>query len=200
MTDVAESAPASSAPDEQRTRPIAPWIALVIAVVMTGLFVVLVGADSSGGNRDADSPLLSRPAPEAVGTLLDGSGFDLSQRKGSWVIINFFRADCAPCIAEHPDLVEFNAQQEALGTEGAEFYSIVVNDTREDVEEFFDERGGDWPVVLEHEQIDVAFGVALVPETWIIDPSGVVRARIISRVSLETLNVTMQQLREADAA
>ncbi len=162
--------------------------------------MVLVGADSSGGNRDADSPLLGRPAPEAVGTLLDGSGFDLSQRKGSWVIINFFRADCAPCIAEHPDLVEFVAQQETLGPQGAEFYSIVVNDTREDVEEFFDKRGGDWPVVLEHEQIDVAFGVALVPETWIIDPSGVVRARVISRISLETLNVTMQQLREADAA
>jgi cytochrome c biogenesis protein CcmG/thiol:disulfide interchange protein DsbE len=198
VTDVVDAAP--DAADEQRSRPVAPWIALVIAVVMTGLFVVLVGADSSGGNRDADSPLLGRPAPEAVGTLLDGSGFDLSQRKGSWVIINFFRADCAPCIAEHPDLVDFVAQQETLGTQGAEFYSIVVNDTREDVEEFFDKRGGDWPVVLEHEQIDVAFGVALVPETWIIDPSGVVRARVISRISLETLNVTMQQLREADAA
>jgi cytochrome c biogenesis protein CcmG/thiol:disulfide interchange protein DsbE len=198
VTDVVDAAP--DAVDAQRSRPVAPWIALVIAVVMTGLFVVLVGADSSGGNRDADSPLLGRPAPEAVGTLLDGSGFDLSQRKGSWVIINFFRADCAPCIAEHPDLVDFVAQQETLGTQGAEFYSIVVNDTREDVEEFFDKRGGDWPVVLEHEQIDVAFGVALVPETWIIDPSGVVRARFISRISLETLNVTMQQLREADAA
>jgi cytochrome c biogenesis protein CcmG/thiol:disulfide interchange protein DsbE len=198
VTDVVDAAP--DAADEQRSRPVAPWIALVIAVVMTGLFVVLVGADSSGGNRDADSPLLGRPAPEAVGTLLDGSGFDLSQRKGSWVIINFFRADCAPCIAEHPDLVDFVAQQETMGAQGAEFYSIVVNDTREDVEEFFDKRGGDWPVVLEHEQIDVAFGVALVPETWIIDPSGVVRARVISRISLETLNVTMQQLREADAA
>jgi cytochrome c biogenesis protein CcmG/thiol:disulfide interchange protein DsbE len=46
----------------------------------------------------------------------------------------------------------------------------------------------------------VAFGVALVPETWIIDPSGVVQVRIISRVSEERLNITMQQLREAYAA
>ena len=194
MTEVVETGP--EVLEGPRSRPVAPWIALVIAIVLTGLFVVLVGADSNGGGKDADSPLLGRPAPEAVGTLLDGSGFDLSQRKGSWVLINFFRADCAPCIAEHPDLVDFVAQQEALGTQGAEFYSIVVNDTREDVEEFFAERGGEWPVVLEHEQIDVAFGVALVPETWIIDPSGVVQVRIISRVSAETLSVTMQQLRE----
>ena len=198
MTDVVNSAP--EVLDSPRSRPVAPWIALVIAIVLTGLFVVLVGADSNGGDQDADSPLLGRPAPEAVGTLLDGSGFDLSQRKGSWVIINFFRADCQPCIAEHPDLVDFVAQQETLGIQGAEFYSIVVNDTREDVEEFFAKRGGNWPVVLEHEQIDVSFGVALVPETWIIDPSGVVQVRIISRVSGETLSVTMQQLREQYAA
>ncbi len=196
MTDLDSSEPAAESVDGPRSRPVAPWIALVIAVVLTGLFVVLVGADSNGGDQSADSPLLGRPAPEAVGTLLDGSRFDLSQRKGSWVILNFFRADCQPCIAEHPDLVEFTTQQAELGSQGAEFYSIVVNDTREDVEEFFTERGGDWSVVLDHEQIDVAFGVALVPETWIIDPSGVVQVRVISRVSLETLNVTMQQLRE----
>jgi cytochrome c biogenesis protein CcmG/thiol:disulfide interchange protein DsbE len=199
IIDGVEPATNDESQASDRRRPIAPWIALAIAVVLTGLFVLLVGADTGGG-EDAQSPLLGRPAPEAVGTLLDGTNFDLSQRKGSWVVINFFRADCAPCIAEHPDLVSFVAQQDALGTEGAEFYSIVVNDTREDVEEFFAERGGDWPIVFDHEQIDVAFGVALVPETWIIDPSGVVRVRIISRVSEENLNVTMQQLREAYAA
>ena len=84
----------------------------------------------------------------------------------------------------------------ALGIDGAEFYSIVVDDSREDVEKFFADNGGDWPVVLDHQLIDVAFGVALVPETWIIDPSGIVEARIISRVSTERLNITMQQLRE----
>ena len=45
--------------------------------------------------------------------------------------------------------------------------------------------------------IDVAFGVAAVPETWIVDPDGVVRIRLISKVTAEGLNVTLQQLREA---
>lgn len=178
-------------------RRVAPWIALAVAVVLTGLFVVLLDASPDEGGAQTGSPLLGRPAPEAVGTLLDGRRFDLSQRKGSWVALNFFRADCVPCIQEHPDLVRFVADQDRLGSDGVEFYSVVVNDTSEDVKEFFAERGGDWPIVFEHDQIDVAFGVALVPETWIIDPNGIVRVRIISRVTTENLNVTMQQLREA---
>lgn len=196
MTDVSDDL--IDLGDERPSR-VAPWIAMAIAIVMVGLFVVLVGADSDGG-QDARSPLLGRPAPEATGTLIDGGNFDLSQRKGSWVVLNFFRADCIPCIQEHPDLVEFDAQQAALGSAGAELYSVVVDDSREDVEEFFDDNGGDWPVVLDHQLIDVSFGVALVPETWFIDPSGIVRARIISRVSTERLNITLQQLRESFAA
>lgn len=183
---------------EYRRNRVAPWIAMAIAISMVGLFVVLIGADSDGG-QDARSPLLGRPAPEATGTLIDGENFDLSQRKGSWVLLNFFRADCIPCIQEHPALVDFNEQQAALGVDGAEFYSIVVDDSREDVEEFFANNGGDWPVVLDHRLIDVAFGVALVPETWFIDPSGIVQARIISRVSAERLSITLQQLRETFA-
>jgi cytochrome c biogenesis protein CcmG/thiol:disulfide interchange protein DsbE len=183
---------------ERRRNRVAPWIAMAIAISMIGLFVVLIGADSEGG-QDARSPLLGRPAPEATGTLIDGGNFDLSQRKGSWVLLNFFRADCIPCIQEHPALVDFTEQQAALESDGAEFYSIVVDDSREDVEKFFADNGGDWPVVLDHQLIDVAFGVALVPETWFIDPSGIVQARIISRVSAERLNITLQQLREGDA-
>ena len=58
--------------------------------------------------------------------------------------------------------------------------------------------GGEWPAIYsDADEFPVAFGVAQVPETWIVDPSGVVQVRIIARVSVDTLNVTMQQLREA---
>jgi cytochrome c biogenesis protein CcmG/thiol:disulfide interchange protein DsbE len=174
-------------------------VALAVAVLVTGLVVVLASASSGGGTTTSASPLLGRPAPEAIGELDDGRPFDLSRRKGSWVVLNFFTADCVPCMQEHPELVEFAAQQEALGADGAELYSVVVNDTREDVEQFFADRGGEWPIVYPADAaaIDVAFGVAAVPETWIVDPDGVVRVRMISKVTAEELNVTMQQLREA---
>ncbi len=179
-----------------RPRRVAPWAALGVAVVLAGLFVVLLTA-SGDDDATADSPLLGRAAPEAVGEYDDGSTFDLARRKGSWVVLNFFTADCVPCIQEHPELVEFSEHQALLGTDGAELYSIVVNDGREDIEEFFDEHGGDWPAIYsELGEIPVAFGVSAVPETWIIDPAGVVRVRMISQVTAEQLDVTLQQLRE----
>ena len=81
---------------EQKPRPLAPWIVLAVAVVLGGLFIVLVSASPDSGPT-ADSPLIGRPAPEATGTLGDGTAFDLSRRKGSWVVLNFFDPDCIPC-------------------------------------------------------------------------------------------------------
>ena len=42
----------------------------------------------------------------------------------------------------------------------------------------------------------MAFGVAQVPETWIVDPSGVVQLRLISTVTAEQLNSILRQYRE----
>ncbi len=180
---------------ERRSR-VAPFIALAVAVVIAGLFVVLAGSDAST-NETADTPLLDEPAPEAVGTQADGSAFDLARRKGSWVVLNFFTSTCVPCQQEHPDLVRFAAQQDGLGNDGAELYTVVYDDDRKAVEDFFTENGGDWPVVYDDDgSISVAFGVSQVPETWIIDPTGVVRGRMISRVTAEFLGAQLQQLRE----
>ncbi len=181
----------------RRRAPVAPFVALAVAVVMAGLFVVLASADP-GRNREASSFLIGRPAPEAVGQLDDGTPFDLSRRKGSWVVLNFFTSNCVPCQREHPELVEFVDQQRQLDLDGAEFYSIVVDDDRASVEAFFAERGGgDWPIVYDPEgRFSVAFGVAQVPETWIIDPNGVVRTRLISEVTAEFLGQQLQRFRE----
>jgi cytochrome c biogenesis protein CcmG/thiol:disulfide interchange protein DsbE len=139
---------------------------------------------------------MDQPAPEARGELADGSVFQLSRRKGDWVILNFFQSSCIPCQEEHPELVEFVELQQA-SPEGARFYSVVYDDTRDNVEDFFAREGGNWPIVYdERGAIAVAFGVSKVPETWIIDPGGVIRFRTISTVSAETLGATLQQLRE----
>ena len=61
--DAVEPDGGNESSDGDRPRPVAPWIALGIALVMVGLFVLLVGADTGGG-EDAESPLLGRPAPE----------------------------------------------------------------------------------------------------------------------------------------
>lgn len=180
-----------------RGRRLAPFVVGVIAIVMVGLFVVLATASPDDGGTTAASPLIGRPAPEATGTLSDGTSFDLSRRKGSWVVLNFFDPTCVPCIREHPQLVQFSEDQATLGTDGAELYSVITRGEPDEIEAFFAEKGGDWPAIYsENDEFPVAFGVAQVPETWIIDPSGVVQLRLISEVTAEQLNSILRQYRE----
>jgi cytochrome c biogenesis protein CcmG/thiol:disulfide interchange protein DsbE len=183
-------------PDVGRSgRPrVAPFIVLIVAVVIAGLFWVLLGADSTP-NETADTPLMNRPAPEAIGTLDSGNRFDLSRRKGSWVVLNFFQSSCTPCVQEHPELVRFVDQQRTLPGGGVDFYTVVYDDDRDNVEKFFAENGGGWPIVYDDDgSISVSFGVSKVPETWIIDPSGVVRERIISRTTADFLGTLIGRM------
>jgi len=64
-----------------------------------------------------------------------------------------------------------------------------VNDDDEDaVRKFFDEQGGGWPIVRDDDaSISVKFGVAKVPETWIISPTGVVAQRFTGQITAELL-------------
>lgn len=189
--------PAAEPDDQDRgRRRIAPLIAGIVAIAMIGFFVVLAGADS--GTKDtADSPLIGQPAPEAVGTLDDGTSFDLSRRKGSWVVLNFFDPTCIPCKREHPELLRFADDQATLGNDGAELYSVVTRGEPAEIDRFFAANGGDWhKIYSDADEFPVAFGVAKVPETWIIDPSGVVQLRIISEVTADQLNTILQQFRE----
>lgn len=180
--------------DTRRRSRVAPFVVLAVAVVMVGLFVVL--ASSSRGGDTVSSYLIGKPAPAAVGTTLDGEPFDLSRRKGSWVVLNFFDPTCVPCVNEHPELVAFDEAENAR-SDGAELYTIINKGSDESVRQFFDDNGGDWPVVSDPPgSISVAFGVAQVPETWIIDPNGIVRERMAGEVTAEFLGSYLQQLRE----
>jgi cytochrome c biogenesis protein CcmG, thiol:disulfide interchange protein DsbE len=181
-----------------RRRRVAPIVVGAVAVLIAALFVVLIRADPRTGDDDGNSPLIGEVAPDATGELADGAPFQLSRRKGSWVVLNFFTHNCVPCIREHPELIEFVDQQRALGADGAEFYTVVRDSTHDQVDEFFAERGGDWPVVYDPRfEFANQFGVALVPETWIIDDNGVVRMRIITEVTAEGLGSVIQQMRGA---
>ena len=167
---------------ETRQRRVAPFIAGAVGVVLLAFLVVLVMAEP-GDSTVAKSPLLGRPAPDVTSTVIDGDTFDLSRRKGSWVTLNFFNSTCVPCRQEHPLLLDFAAEQKT-SDDPVEMYTIVNDDADDAVKAYFAENGGDWPKVRDDDgAIAVAFGVAKVPETWIIDPNGYVRLRIAGQLS-----------------
>jgi len=170
-------------------------VAAVIGVVLVGLLWVLSSA-SPKSSVNADSPLLGQPAPALETTRLDGAKFNLAQRKGSWVVLNFFNSTCVPCQNEHPLLVAFAAEQES-STDAVELYTVVNDDNDGSVNAYFAINGGDWPRLRDaNGAIAVSFGVAKVPETWIIDPNGFVRVRIAGELSEGLLQEQMAALKE----
>jgi cytochrome c biogenesis protein CcmG, thiol:disulfide interchange protein DsbE len=174
---------------------IAPIAALAAAVVVAALVAVLVLALGDGGEQYADSPIVGRTAPPISGATFDGESIDVNDYRGRWLVVNFFATWCVPCVEEHDDLVAFSNTHAVAGD--ASVVSVVFSDDDDDVKAFFDERGGDWPQIYsEYDDFPVAFGVAAVPETWIIDPSGVVQLRLISKVTAEQLDTILQQYRE----
>jgi cytochrome c biogenesis protein CcmG/thiol:disulfide interchange protein DsbE len=177
-------------------RRLAPFISLAVAAVVAALFVVL--ANSKAEKPDVTSSfLLGKPAPAVISTTLDGKTFDLTRRKGSWVVLNFFQSTCLPCKAEHPELVAFAAQQASIAN-GAELYTVVKDDSDTAVSQWFADHGGGWPIVKDDDgSIATAFGVAQVPETWIIDPSGVVVSRYATTITAESLATDLQRFRQA---
>lgn len=157
-------------------------VAITVGIVLVALLWVLVSA-SPNSSVNADSPLLGQPAPAIETTTLDNQPFSLARRKGSWVILNFFNSTCVPCINEHPLLLAF-ARNEAFAQDPAEFYTVINDDNDASIAEFFQIRGGSWPKLRDSDgAIAISFGIAKVPETWIIDPNGYVRLRIVGQLS-----------------
>jgi cytochrome c biogenesis protein CcmG/thiol:disulfide interchange protein DsbE len=159
-----------------RKRRAALFVAVPLALVMVLLVVVLVTRKSAADRADF-SPLIDKAAPEIVGTTLDNKPFNVDQLRGEWVVVNFFATWCVPCQQEHPYLVSFDRRHSQ--SKDAQLISVVFNDDISAVRDFYAKNGGDYPVVNgDQGRMALDFSVIRVPDTYIIDPFGIVRARI----------------------
>ena len=195
--------PAGPSPPPSRRGRMTPsrWTALGLAVVLVAFLLVLATRQSAEESA-ADSPLLGKPAPEVRGPDLEGRTVRLSQLRGRYVLLNFFASWCVPCEREHDDLIRF--QEAHAEANDATVLAVLFDDEVEDAVEFFEERGGDWPVLQDPGgKVSLEFGVRGPPESFLISPEGIVLTRIIGEVSsegLERLVDRAEELRaEADA-
>lgn len=156
--------------------------ALGVAAVLVVLIVIL--AVSKTHTESANSPLLGRVAPPLAGETIDGESFDLTDQRGRWVVVNFFASWCQPCIDEAPELRRWAQRQQATD-DGAELVNVLFQDTAPAARAFFERNGGaSWPVLVTGtDTIGLDWGVAKVPETFVVDPNGVVVVKTIDRVT-----------------
>ena len=111
---------------------------------------------------------------------LGGGRVRLADYRGRVVILNFWTKHCPPCLEEMPSLAEL-----ALAVRHRDDIAVVTvctDDTREEVRQTVSSvLGGPPPfqVLLDPEAQVVTgrFGTQLFPETWLIGPDGIIRAR-----------------------
>ncbi|HVU03185.1 MAG TPA: TlpA disulfide reductase family protein [Polyangiaceae bacterium] len=104
----------------------------------------------------------------------------LSSYRGKTVVLNFWTKNCRPCLEEMPSLAELTSSLK--GDPDVVVLTVSTDETIEDVRGTLRSVvGGDVPFVtaIDPESSVVAdkYGTKLYPETWIIDPKGVIRAR-----------------------
>lgn len=183
------TAPAPARARSHRVR----WIAAAVAVPVV-ILVLALAASPPAGTRAADSPLLGKAAPALAGETIDGEAFALGVPPGRWVLLNFFATWCVPCVREHPELIRFADRHAAAGDAGV--VAVVYDDPAGEVRKFRDRRGGDWPMVLDPSgRIALEYGVAGVPESYLISPDGTVAAKLIGGVTAEALDEVLARAR-----
>jgi cytochrome c biogenesis protein CcmG/thiol:disulfide interchange protein DsbE len=164
--------------------PTARLAASIIGVVLVA-FVVLLWVSDPGGDQGRRA-IVGRPAPAVVGEGLEGEQVSLADMEGRWVVVNFFATWCPPCIEEHPELVAF-AERHADGR--AVVLGLGFEDDPEAIEAFFDQRGGDWPVIARGTgPMALSFGVRKMPESYLVAPDGTVVDVFIAGVGADQLD------------
>jgi cytochrome c biogenesis protein CcmG/thiol:disulfide interchange protein DsbE len=157
------------------------YVVIPLAVVIA-LLVAVLATSKAATDRLADSPLVGQEAPAIAGTSTDGAAFDLATLRGQWVLVNFFATWCAPCRQEQPELVSFANRHEQIGD--ATVISVAFGDTAANVKAFFDANQAAWPVIaVDQGRIALDYGVSGVPESFLVGPDGVVRAKITGGVT-----------------
>lgn len=161
-----------------------------VAALAVGVVVIALIAVLAVGIGRSDQSIVGEPAPRFAGETIDGNVYDIADAEGKWVIVNFFATWCPGCINEHDDLIELAEWADDSGQ--AEVVAIVFNDSPEQVEAFFLNQGGDWPVLIDPTVAD-RFGVTNIPETFVVNPSGNVALHIEGEVDAEQLIALLEE-------
>lgn len=155
--------------------------ALRVALAVATVLAVTALLGSALAARAPVPPGVGEPAGPLAGTTLEGEQFDLAELRGSVVLVNVWASWCGPCRDELPELV---AASERWGDAGLRVVGVDTRDRESAARELLREVGASsLPSVVDQDgRLALSWGALGVPETFVVDRAGIVRARLVGPV------------------
>lgn len=149
---------------------------LVPVLLFVGIGAFLYTGLNRGAPTALPSPLIGKPVPAIEMTALEEGGETFSRgdlAQGKPVIVNFWASWCAPCRIEAPILEELSRRGDLA------LYGIAYKDEPALARKFLDEFGNPFARIAGDPtgRIGIEWGISGVPETFVIDGGGIIRAR-----------------------
>jgi cytochrome c biogenesis protein CcmG/thiol:disulfide interchange protein DsbE len=178
---------AKGAPARQRPR----LLLLLPLVFFAALAVVFFARLEAGGDPGAvPSVLIGHPAPQFSLPPLAGlnvPGLSRADLGGRVTLVNVFASWCVPCRDEHPTLLAL-AKDPRVRVVGINYKDTAANAAR-----FLTDLGNPYAAigVDERGRSTIDWGVYGVPETFVVGPDGVIRAKVIGPITAEALTAIL---------
>lgn len=135
--------------------------------------------------REIPSPLIGKPAPVFAAPVLDGGGqqFAAKDMLGKVWLLNTWASWCVACRQEHPLLVEL-AKAKILPIIGLDY-----KDQDADGLKWLSRYGNPYDIAVTDKdgRIGIDFGVYGVPESFLIDKTGLIRYKQIGPFTEEAI-------------
>lgn len=173
------------------------WLSIVPLIVLVALAAMFIGWSLKRDPSIKPDALVGRPIPETVMPLLTGDQagpghLDLKTAGvGRPMLVNVFASWCAPCRAEHPNLM-------ALKARGVAVVGVAWKDDPVATRAFLDELGDPYAMVLVDREgrAGLDLGITGAPETFAVNAMGQVVAKstgpLLDAAEIERLVAAIQ--------
>jgi cytochrome c biogenesis protein CcmG/thiol:disulfide interchange protein DsbE len=163
------------------------------------VFALLVGAvawrlatpkDDRVASNLEGQPIPAIALPPAIPGKPGLASGDLA--KGAPRLVNIFASWCVPCAAEAPVLLD-------LARRGVPIDAIAIRDRPEDVAAFLARNGDPFTRIGsdDRSQVQIALGSSGVPESFVVDGKGVIRAQHIGPIMPQDVPGLLRAMEDA---
>jgi len=163
------------------------WLPLAVFAVLVGFFFKGLTLDPN----EQPSALIGQPVPEFQLTDLNtGQPLSREQLPQQPFLLNVWASWCITCQVEHPYLTQLSQQMPVVG--------LNYKDTETAARNWLQKLGDPYAVQIFDPtgSLGLDLGVAGAPETFLVDGSGVIHARIQGEVNQRVFERQIQPLLE----